>query len=144
MRALNIPMRRALALPYAIPPSRRLMLLFVTGRKSGRAYQVPLSYVRDGDALLTPGGGRWTHNLVDGRAERIRLGGRDIQARAEIVSDVDTVDDLLETIVRGNPMAGRFVAIPRGADGRLDRTRLSAAIAHGFRVIRWHPQPAAA
>jgi hypothetical protein len=35
-------------------------------------------------------------------------------------------------------MAGRFVAIPKGPDGRLDPARLDAAIRYGFRIIRWH------
>ena len=35
-------------------------------------------------------------------------------------------------------VAGRFVAIPKGADGRLDRARLDAAVRYGFRIIRWH------
>jgi hypothetical protein len=35
-------------------------------------------------------------------------------------------------------MAGRFVAIPRGTDGQLDRFKLDAAIRGGFRIVRWH------
>lgn len=58
MRLLNVPMRVALTLPFPTPLSRRLMLVYLTGRRSGRHYRQPLSYVRDGDQLLTPGGGR--------------------------------------------------------------------------------------
>jgi hypothetical protein len=43
-----------------------------------------------------------------------------------------------------NPMAGRFVPIPKGADGHYDRTRLDLAIRHGFRIVRWSPGDAAA
>ena len=62
-----------------------LMLISYTGCKSGKAYRQPVSYVRDGDVLLTPGGGRWTLNLADGRSARIRLRGRDAPARPELV-----------------------------------------------------------
>ena len=53
MRVVNVPMRAALSLPFATPLSGNLMLISYTGRKSGKAYRQPVSYVRDGDVLLT-------------------------------------------------------------------------------------------
>jgi hypothetical protein len=138
MRAVNVPMRRVLALPVATPLADRLMLLYLTGRKTGRAYRQPVSYVRHGDVLLTPGGGNWKLNLVPGRAERIRLRGRDVLARPEIISDVDEIEQLLAIIIAANPTAGRFVGAGGGPDGRLDRGGLETAVRYGFRVIRWH------
>ena len=139
-RVVNVPMRAVLGLPFATPLGRNLMLVFLTGRKTGRLYRQPISYVRDGDTLLTPGGGKWKLNLVDGRPERIRLRGSDIRARPDIVSDVDEVDRLLTVMAERSRMAARFVAIPRTPDGHFDRTRLQAAVDHGFRIIRWHPE----
>lgn len=43
------------------------MLVSFRGRKSGKAYQQPVSYVPDGDTLLTPGGGKWKVNLLEGQ-----------------------------------------------------------------------------
>jgi|SRR5215813_14476619 len=137
-RVLNVPMRAMLELPFATPPSRRLMLVYLTGRKTGRRYRQPVSYVRDGAVMLTPGGGNWKLNLADGRPERIRLRGKDMLARPEIVKDSNEVERLLEVMTAANPMAGRFVAIPKGPDGRLDPAKLDAAIRYGFRIIRWH------
>ena len=77
MRAVNVPMRAALSLPFATPLSGNLMLISYTGRKSGKAYRQPVSYVRDGDVLLTPGGGRWTLNLADGRGPGSGCADRD-------------------------------------------------------------------
>jgi len=137
-KVLNVPMRAVLGLPFATPLSGRLMLVFLTGRKTGKSYRQPVSYVRDGAVLLTPGGGNWKLNLPDGRPVRIRLRGTDVLARPEIVSDADQIERLLAVMTAANPMAGRFVAIPKGPDGRLDRARLDAAIRYGFRIIRWH------
>jgi hypothetical protein len=137
-RVVNVPMRFLLGLPVPTPLGGRLMLVYLTGRKSGRRYRLPVSYVRDGETLLTPGGGRWKLNLVEGRPERLRLRGRDISARPEIVSDPDQVERLLSRMAEANPAVARFVPIPRTADGRFDRDRLEAAIGYGFRVIRWH------
>jgi hypothetical protein len=143
-RVVNVPMRVLLQLPFATPLTNRLMLAYLTGRKTGKTYRQPLSYVTDGEALLTPGGGNWKLNLKPGRPERLKLRGRDVLARPEIVRDPDDVERLLAVMEAGNPMAGRFVAIPKGPDGRLDRARLEAALRYGFRIVRWHlidPQP---
>jgi hypothetical protein len=137
-RVVNVPMRAVLGLPFATPLSGRLMLVFLTGRKTGKSYRQPVSYVRDGAALLSPGGGNWKLNLAGGRPERIRLRGKDVLARPEIVSDAEEIERLLGVMTAANPMAGRFVAIPKGPDGRLDRARLDAAVQYGFRIIRWH------
>ena len=138
MKAVNVPMRAALRLPFPTPLSQNLMLISYTGRKSGKAYRQPVSYARDGDTLLTPGGGRWTLNLAGGRTVRLRLRGRDVQAHADLVSDPAEVERLLGVIATENPRATRYIPIPRRADGRLEPAALSAAISHGFRIVRWH------
>ncbi len=138
MRVLNVPMRRILSLPYATPLTKQLMLLHLTGRNTGRHYRQPVSYIRDGETLLTPGGGKWKLNLVEGRPERIRLRGRDVQARPEIVGDIDEVERLLDLMTAANARVTKFVPIPRGQDGRLDRGKLESAVNYGFRIVRWH------
>jgi deazaflavin-dependent oxidoreductase (nitroreductase family) len=138
MRAVNVPMRAVLGLPFPTPLSANLMLISYTGRKTGKAYRQPVSYVRDGETLLTPGGGRWTLNLGGGRPVRIRLRGRDVAARAELVSDAAEVERLLGVIGAKNPRADRFIPIPRRPDGRLEPEALGAALGHGFRIVRWH------
>lgn len=137
-RVINIPMRVVLGLSVATPLSRRLMLISYTGRKTGKAYRQPVSYVQQGNTLLTPGGGKWKLNLRDGQPVRIRLRGRDVVARPEFVSDLDEVERLLAVMTAANPRISVFVGIPKGADGRLDRARLQAAVEHGFRIVRWH------
>jgi deazaflavin-dependent oxidoreductase (nitroreductase family) len=138
MRVVNVPMRVALSLPFATPLSGNLMLISHTGRKTGKQYRQPVSYVRDGEVLLTPGGGRWTRNLVSGRPVRIRLRGRAAAARPELVADAAEVERLLGVIAAKNPRAARFIPMPRRPDGRLDPDALAAALRHGFRVVRWH------
>jgi hypothetical protein len=137
MRTVNVPMRAVLGLPFATPLSRNLMLICYTGRKSGKAYRQPVSYARDGQTLLTPGGGQWTLNLAGGRPVRIRLRGRDVTARGELVTDAHEVERLLGVIARENPRAAKFVPIPRQSDGRLEPQALEAALRHGFSIVRW-------
>src|ERR1700729_362979 len=75
-RIVNVPMRAVLGLPFPTPLSRNLMLVSYTGRKTGRRYRQPLSYARDGEALLTPGGGRGALNKGGGRSGSACAGGR--------------------------------------------------------------------
>jgi len=143
-RIVNVPMRFILGRPTSTPLGKRLMLVYLTGRKSGRQYKQPVSYVRDGETLLTPGGGRWKLNLVEGESTHVRLRGRDISLRPELVRDPVEVDRLLGVMSAKNPMVGRFVPIPKGADGHYDRDRLGLAIEHSFCIIRWSPTDATA
>ena len=138
MRMVNVPMRAVLRLPFPTPLSANLMLISYTGVKSGKAYLQPVSYARDGDTLLTPGGGRWTLNLKGGREVRLRLRGRTVRAHADLVGDAAEVERLLEIIAVENPRAMRFLPIPRRPDGRLDPDILDTALRHGFRIVRWH------
>ena len=138
MKVANVPMRLILGLPVATPLGKRLMLVYLTGRRTGRPYRQPVSYVRHGGTLLTPGGGRWKLNLVEGRAERIRLRGRDLQAHPEIIDEVAEVERLLAEMAKASPMAARFVGVKQDAVGHFDRAQLERAIRYGFRIVRWH------
>lgn len=138
MGAVNVPMRRVLGLPFATPLSKRLMLARLIGRRSGRIYQQPLSYVQQGNTLLTPGGGKWKLNLREDQPVQIRLRGTDVLARPELIANPDEIEQLLAVMTTVNPRVGSFVGIPKSADGRLDRKRLEAAVQYGFRIVRWH------
>ncbi len=87
---------------------------------------------------LTPGGGNWKLNLEPGRPERIRLGGRDVTARPDLIDDVDEIDNALMTMTAVNPRTASFIPIARRDDGHFDRDGLTNAVAHGFRIVRWH------
>jgi hypothetical protein len=114
------------------------MLISYKGRKTGRVYRQPVSFVRDTDVLLTPGGGKWKLNLANGEPITIRLNGRDFTARPELVRDPNEVERLLAFMAAKNPSVRRFVAIPSDCEGHLDPTSLNAAIQHGFCIVRWH------
>jgi hypothetical protein len=143
-RVFNVPMRFVLGLPIKTPLGKRLMLVYLTGRKTGRRSRQPVSYIRDEESLLTPGGGRWKLNLAAGQPTHVRFSGRDIDLRPELVREPAEIDRLLGVMSAKNPMVGRFVPIPKAADGHYERGLLELAIQHGFRIVRWHPADAAA
>jgi deazaflavin-dependent oxidoreductase (nitroreductase family) len=138
MAVLNVPMSVLLGLSFPTPLSGRLMLISYTGRKTGKAYRQPVSYVQQDNVLLTPGGGNWKWNLQDGKPVRIRLRGKDVLARPELIQDTNEIERLLAVMTAANPSVKAFVGIPKGPDGRLDQNRLETAVRYGFRIVRWH------
>lgn len=136
-RIVNVPMRAVLGLPVPTPLGGTLMLAYIVGRTTGRLYRQPVSYVRDGGALLTPGGGRWKLNLADGRPVRIRVRGHDLMVTPELVSEVSEVRRLLAVIAHGNAPAAAFTGIKRGDDGQFELAGVERAVGYGFRVVRW-------
>lgn len=137
MKFVNIPMRLLLRLPFPTPLSGNLMLITFTGRKSGKVYHQPVSYVPDGDTLLTPGGGRWKLNLRHNQPIQARLHGRDVTLRPEKISDLDEIERLIGMMKLKNPNIVRFIPFIDG-NGNIDHTRLETAMRYGFCIVRWH------
>jgi hypothetical protein len=113
------------------------MLLYLKGRKSGSTYLQPVSFVRDGETLLTPGGGRWKLNLREGECIRIRLTGRERLARPELIRNVSEVQTLLRKMIAVNPRITSFAPVA-GPQGRVDQRRVEDAVQYGFAIVRWH------
>ena len=139
MGIVNHFTRPLLSLPFSTPISKRLMLVELVGRKSGRVYKQPVSYVRDGDTLLTPGGGNWKLNLREDKVNRLHLNGTWVAALPELVRDPKTVTELLGRMHSANPGSARWIPV-LNSDGSVDQGKLSPALAHGFLIVRWTPE----
>ena len=135
-KVLNAVMRALLTSPLHFLLSGRLMVLVVTGRRSGTVYRIPVGYVEhDGDVLIGTGG-RWYRNIVAGQEIPIVLRGRRRRARAEVITDEARCTELYHHILAGNPVHGRFVGIGLEADGSPNQSDLRRALAAGVAVVR--------
>jgi hypothetical protein len=69
--------------------SADVMLLTVTGRRSGRRYSMPVSYLRDGDRVRCFTGREMTlwRNLRGGAEVTLQIAGVERRGRAEAVAD---------------------------------------------------------
>ncbi len=90
IRAINPLMRAILRSPAHRLLSKNLMLLTVTGRKTGRAYTVPVGrhQAPDGTFVLSASGG-WRHNLRGGCDVGVHLDGRARKGHAVLEEDLD-------------------------------------------------------
>jgi hypothetical protein len=85
--------------------SGNMMVVTYTGRRSGKTYHLPVSYLRVRETLLTISYKRrtWWRNLRSGAPVTIRLQGKDINGRAEVIDDEEGVMEGLTAFIAGNP-----------------------------------------
>ena len=70
--------------------SKQVMLLSVTGRRTGRTYTVPVGRHPSGDGTyFLSAAGSWRHNLRGGAEVRLTIAGREHRAHAVIEEDPD-------------------------------------------------------
>ena len=119
---------------------RRLVTLYIVGRKSGRRYTIPVAYTRRGGDLLigTPFG--WGRNLRTGEAVAIRLKGRRRLADVEVFTDERAVTEAYGVMCRDNRTFAKFNRVGLDASGNPDQTDLHLAWAAGARAFRLTPR----
>lgn len=84
--------------PLHLIASGGVMLITVTGRRSGRHYTLPVEYRRQG-ALVTVTSRRdrtWWRNLRGGAPVAVRIRGRDLAGSAEVIEDRSAVEAELQ------------------------------------------------
>ncbi len=87
----NPVVRRVLHSPFHRILSKHLVVLTVTGRKSGREYAIPIGRHQHGSVLTVAARGRWRFNLRGGANVRIRIDGREHAAYGELEEDPEQV-----------------------------------------------------
>jgi deazaflavin-dependent oxidoreductase (nitroreductase family) len=115
---------------------RRLITVYVVGRKSGRRYTVPVAYTRDDGALLigTPFG--WGRNLRSGEPVTVRFKGRRRPAAVQVLAAEPEVVDAYAVMARDNHNFAKFNQISFDAAGNPDAADLHLAWAAGARAFR--------
>ncbi|MDM4138818.1 MULTISPECIES: hypothetical protein [Mycobacterium] len=95
MRLVNPMMGFLLRSPLASLVRNQFMVLSFTGRKTGRAYSIPLSaHVIDGE-LYALTGNPWKQNFRDGGPVQVVYAGKMTAMRGELIRDRAVVSDLL-------------------------------------------------
>lgn len=87
MKAINPIVRWRLGRRARGETARRLMVLHVTGRKTGNRYRVPVGRQMVNGRLCAFTDGSWRHNLRGGADVEVRIDGKTKSARAELEED---------------------------------------------------------
>jgi deazaflavin-dependent oxidoreductase (nitroreductase family) len=112
--------------------SKNMLLITVTGRKSGRRFITPVGYVRVGDALLIVSAPdrTWWKNLRGGAPVIVRLQGRDLPGRGVAIEDRSGVAENLIGLLKAAPQYQKYLKAPLTPDGQpVDPAALAQAAA---------------
>jgi len=117
--------------------SGSVMLLMYQGRKSGKTYQVPVNYVRQGNRLVTISqpDRTWWRNFRLEAPVSLLLRGETVSAAARAVEDPAQLNQILKELVESNPAYGRFLKITRQADGQWNADDIARASTERVAVV---------
>lgn len=113
-----------------------ILLITVTGRKSGRAISTPVNYARDGDTLLVTSkvDRTWWKNLRGGARVTVLINGKTYGAEASVIEDRASVERELLRFFR---MIKRTIAgIHLDKDGQPTKPDKFAQVAQSRVMIR--------
>lgn len=105
-----------------------MMILTVTGRRTGRRYEIPISYVADGAVVvcLTGIDNAWWKNLRGGADVTVLLQRQRFGGYAEASTGVANMP-VIESFLAARPRDARFHHVRRGAHGQFDADDLRRA-----------------
>jgi hypothetical protein len=119
---------------------RRLVVVYVVGRKSGRRFAVPVAYTKRGNALLIGTPFAWGRNLQNGEPVDLRLGGKRRVADVEVFADEAGVVEQYAVMATDNRAFANFNKIGFDSDGHPSPSDLHAAWVGGARAFRLTPR----
>jgi deazaflavin-dependent oxidoreductase (nitroreductase family) len=140
----NSVVRGILRSPLHRMLSGRLLVISVTGRKTGKRYRNPVGYVEHDGAILIGTAGKWRRNLPANPEVTVLLRGKRRQATAEVITDEERCTGLYRPILAKNPVHGKYAGIGIEPDGSPNPADLHAALKRGIAVVRLNLQPTAA
>jgi hypothetical protein len=136
LRVWNPVMRRILESPIHWPLSRWFAVLSWSGRRSGRRYTTPISYVREGSTVWVTSGDRWWRNLIDGAPVRIRVAGRWRDALGTPITDLAESTATHARLFREHAWFRWLSGIPGDRAGGADPQALYQALRSGRVLVR--------
>ncbi|HIZ36969.1 MAG TPA: nitroreductase family deazaflavin-dependent oxidoreductase [Candidatus Ruania gallistercoris] len=138
-RMFNCVVRRLLTSPVHGLMSGKLIVIEVTGRRTGTRYSVPTAYAERGEQVLVGSAGTWVRNLSPERPVVLVHRGRRRSMVPEVVTDAGQVVQLVADLLPGNSILQRNMGVTLGADGSPDRAQLAAARARGWVYATFAP-----
>ncbi len=129
-RLLRSPLHRFL--------DKNAMLITVSGRKSGKLYTFPVSYIRDGETLLviSQKDRTWWKNLQGGAGVTVLVQGHTLQARGESYTDTETAAKILLQILQRVPAYQQPLHLPLAANGQPERPEDLTRVAQEHVIVR--------
>ena len=100
--------------------SHQVIVLVFNGRRSGRRYAIPVSFLRTDDEVLclTARDGVWWRNLQEAAPVQLTLGGQSLHATAEVeVDDHEQIRAALKLFCLRSRISAYFLGVAIDANG---------------------------
>lgn len=99
--------------------SKNVMLITVTGRKSGNPISTPTNYLLDGNTLwvISWRDRKWWRNLRGGANVRVLLAGQNLEGRGQVIEEEKAVTRDLFDYYKKAPKNAKYVGIGLDAAG---------------------------
>jgi hypothetical protein len=130
LKRINPLMIALLKSPLHRLMSRDVMLITVTGRRSGRSYTRPVSYRREARTVrcFTRSDTAWWRNLRGGARVSLRIRGEDQRGQADAISgDPKRIADALTSFLARVPRDAAYYDIALDSNGKPDPADLERA-----------------
>jgi hypothetical protein len=128
VRLLNPLVVALLRSPLHSLLSGNTMLVSFTGRRSGKRYTVPISYVREDDTIICFTGSPWWKNLRGGAPVVVRVRGQDLDGSAlPIDGDPGAISQGIQALLRRVPRDASFYGVTLNSEGIPDQEQVDRA-----------------
>ena len=99
--------------PFHSLVSKNMLLITVTGRKSGKPITTPTAYLREGNTLwiISQRESKWWRNLRGGANATVVLAGKSIQGRGSVIEDEQAVAQRLFDNFKIDMKRARFAQV---------------------------------
>ncbi|MGA2503830.1 MAG: nitroreductase/quinone reductase family protein [Anaerolineales bacterium] len=100
--------------------SKNLMLVTISGRKSGKLITTPVNYQRSGKTLWVVSwrDRKWWRNLRGGGDARVWLAAKAVEGRGQVIEEEKAVEQSLFDYYRRAPKTAKYVQIGLNAAGQ--------------------------
>ena len=116
---INPVMAWLLKSPFHSLVSKNMLLITVTGRKSGKLITTPTAYFREGNTLwiMSDRGSKWWRNLRGGANATVMLEGKRIQGRGSVIEDEHAVAQRLFDNFKVDAQRAKFAQVKIDENG---------------------------
>lgn len=110
--------------------SKSIMLLVFRGRKTGRVYSTPVSYVREGNVVTAFTDSPWQRNLLGGAPVTVYLKGKAVKGFAKVIDDKHAVIEALSNHLRHVRFDAKYYGVSFDAHGQPIREQVERGAQH--------------
>jgi deazaflavin-dependent oxidoreductase (nitroreductase family) len=114
------------------------ILITFTGRKSGKTYTIPVSFVRDGDTLMmiSQREHSWWKNLRGGAQVTLYMQGHTLKAKGEVFTEAEAVENKLLLFLQQFPSYQRLIHIKLAANRQPENPEAFKRFAQGMVIVQ--------